>query len=64
MKGIKDAARKMIEALPDDATWEDLMYVIYVREAVEAGLADAAAGRVISNEELRRSFEPGAVDEG
>lgn len=33
---IKDEARRLVEALPDDSTWEDLMYQIYVRETVEA----------------------------
>jgi len=32
---IKEEARKLVESLPDDSTWEDLMYHIYVREAVE-----------------------------
>jgi predicted transcriptional regulator len=61
MNGIKHTARKLIDALPDDATWDDLMHGVYVCASVEEGLADADAGRVISNSELRRSFglEPG-----
>jgi predicted transcriptional regulator len=53
---VKAEARKLVEALPDDATWDDLMYEIYVRQSVEQGLADADAGRVISVEDLRESF--------
>ena len=30
---------------------KDLMYEIYVRESIEAGLADADAGRVVSHED-------------
>lgn len=30
---IKDEARRLVEALPDDSTWEDLMYQIHIREA-------------------------------
>ena len=40
---IKEEARKLIENLPDDSTWEDLMYQIYVRESIESGLADSEA---------------------
>lgn len=42
---IKEEARRLVDSLPDDSTWEGLMYQIYVREAVENGLADAEAGR-------------------
>jgi hypothetical protein len=53
---VRDQARKIVESLPDDATWDDLMYEIYVRQSVEDGLADADAGRVTSVEDLRESF--------
>lgn len=54
--GVKDAVRKLADTLPDDATWDDVMYEIYVRQSVEAGRSDADAGRVISAEDLRESF--------
>jgi len=53
---VRDQARKIVDALPDNATWDDLMYEIYVRQSVEDGLADADAGRVTSVEDLRESF--------
>lgn len=53
---IKEEARKLVESLPDDSTWEDLMYHIYVREAVEKGLADAEAGRVTDVKKVREEF--------
>ena len=28
---VKFEARRLVEQLPDDATWDDLMYEIYVR---------------------------------
>ncbi len=37
---IKEEARRLIDNLPENSTWDDLMYQIYVRMAVEAGLAD------------------------
>ncbi len=45
-----------VEALPGDSTWEDLMYQIYVRETIEAGLADSEAGRVTDVEKVRQEF--------
>ncbi len=53
---IKAAAHQLIEALPVNATWDDLKYAIYVRQSIEAGLADVAAGRLIDNNDVRRQF--------
>ncbi len=53
---IKAEARKLIEKLPDDSTWDDLMREIYVRQAIEAGLADSQAGRTTDVEDVRREF--------
>ena len=53
---VKEEARRLIENLADDATWEDLQYEIYVRQAVEAGLKDSEEGRTIPVEEVRRRF--------
>jgi predicted transcriptional regulator len=51
---VKDEARRLVERLPDDATWEDLQYQIDFRKAVEAGLKDSREGRVVPLEEARR----------
>ena len=48
---IKPDARQLVDALPDSATWDDLAYEIYVRQSIEAGLADVEAGRVVSHDE-------------
>lgn len=52
----KDEARKLVEALPDDATWDDVEYQFYFRQAVEAGLRDSEAGRTVPAAEARRRF--------
>jgi predicted transcriptional regulator len=54
---VKDEARRLIEQLPDNATWDDVMHEIYVRQAIEAGLEDSRAGRVSSIEEVRSRLE-------
>ena len=53
---IKKEAQRLVEDLPENATWEDLMYRIYVRQAIEAGLKDSDAGRVVSVDEVRARF--------
>ncbi len=54
---IKDEARHIVEDLPEDASWDDLMYMIYVRQAIEAGLADSEAGRTVDVRDVRAQFE-------
>lgn len=53
---VKDEARKLIEKLPDNTTWDDLMREIYVRQAIESGLADSRAGRTTDVAEVRAKF--------
>jgi len=56
MGTIKDDARRLVEKLPEDSTWDDLMHEIYVRQAIEAGLADSKANRTTDVEQLRSRF--------
>ena len=53
---IKQEAKKLVESLPKDATWDDLMYEIYVHQAIEAGLEDIKAGRTVDIQEVRARF--------
>ncbi len=53
---IKEEAYKLIGQLSENATWDDLMYEIYVRQAIEAGLEDSDAGRTKDVKEVRAKF--------
>ena len=53
---VKLEAKRLVESLPDDVSWDDIMYRIYVRQCVNAGIADADAGRVVPVDEVRRRF--------
>ncbi len=53
---VKAEAVRLVNDLPESATWDDLMYRIYVRQCIDAGVADADANRVVSVEEVRRRF--------
>ncbi len=57
IRNIKQEAQKLVENLTEDATWDDLMYQIYVRQAIESGLEDSEAGRTIDVKEVRARFE-------
>ncbi|NES82759.1 MAG: hypothetical protein F6K10_15895 [Moorea sp. SIO2B7] len=55
-KNIKQEAKRLIDKLPDNSTWDDLMYEIYVRQAIESGLSDSETGKIISVEEVKAKF--------
>ena len=50
----KEEVRRLLETMPEDATYEDIQYHIYVRQAVENGLTAVERGEVISQEEAER----------
>ena len=45
MQTAKQEALAAINALPDEATFEEIQYRLYVLEHVRAGLAELDAGR-------------------
>lgn len=53
---IKTRVLKTIESLPADATWDDVMYRLYVRQKIEAGLKDVELGRTLPVSEVRKRF--------
>jgi|APFre7841882724_1041349.scaffolds.fasta_scaffold43041_2 hypothetical protein len=52
----KEDAHRLVDQLPPDATWDDLMHEIYVREAIDKGLADSNADRTKDVGAIRRKF--------
>lgn len=54
MATAKEEVLKMLQRLPDESSFEDIQYHIYVREKVARGLKDAQEGRVLSQEEIER----------
>jgi hypothetical protein len=54
LASIKTEVIRLAEQLPEDATWDDLLYAIYVRQSIEAGLKDCREGRTLTVAEVRR----------
>jgi len=53
---IKEKAHTLIDQLPENATWDDLMYEIYVSESIEKGLEDSQAGRTKDVRDVREKY--------
>ena len=54
MSTAKEEVRKILELIPDDSSFEDILYHIYVREKIERGLKDIEEGRMLDQEEIER----------
>jgi predicted transcriptional regulator len=54
MNTVKDDAKKIIENLPEQATWDDLMYQLYVKKKIEKSLKEAAEGNTITHEDVKK----------
>jgi hypothetical protein len=51
---VKEVARRLVDQLPDDATWDDFLYQVYVHQSIEAGRKDGQEGRTIPVSEVRK----------
>ena len=52
----KQAALKVIESMPEDASLEEVMYELYFRKRVDRGLRELEEGKTISHAEMKRSL--------
>ena len=52
----KEEAHKLIDKMPADASWDNLMHEIYVWETIERGLEDSKAGRTKDVNELKLKY--------
>jgi predicted transcriptional regulator len=52
----KQAVRALLDRLPDNCSVDDVLYHLYVLQAVERGQADVAAGRTIPQDEVESAM--------
>lgn len=61
----KETVKAVLDRLPDDCSLDDVLYHLYVVQAVARGQADVEAGRTLSHEqvaeELRRKWLTGSA---
>jgi hypothetical protein len=53
---IKNEAHKIIDQMPENSTWDDIIQEIYVRQVIEKGLADSNAGRIKDVHDVRGKY--------
>lgn len=63
MTDVRSKIGALLARLPEDCTFDDVLYHVYVLRQVERGLADVEAGRTTTHaeieEELRRGWQVG-----
>ena len=50
---VKESAQQIIAGLPDDVTWDEIQYHLYLKEMIDE--AEVADGNVVSLEEVEES---------
>jgi hypothetical protein len=55
-KSLRAKAMSLVRTLPRNASWDDLMYRIYVRQKIESGLTDLKGGKIHSHAAIRAEF--------
>ncbi len=54
MATAKEKMKEIIQAQPDDSTYEEILRELAFARMVDRGLEDSRTGRKISNEEMKR----------
>ena len=56
MPNAKETVKALLGRLPDDCSLDDVMYHLYIIQAVERGLEDVAQGRMIPHDEVAETL--------
>ena len=51
-----EEVRRLLNALPPEASFEDIQYHIYVQQAIRRGLEAAERGELIEQDEVEKRF--------
>ena len=57
MKSVKESVLEVMQDLPDECTWDDAMYRLYVRQKIEEGLRAAERGEIVTHEDVFAEYE-------
>jgi len=53
----KEKIKALVDTLPDDATYEQILRELAFGEMVDRGVEDSRQGRVVSNDEMKKRIE-------
>ncbi len=53
---VKAEIHRLVDSLPDGATWEDLKYLVYFRARLDAGRESAERGSTRTTDDIRQKY--------
>ena len=56
MSIAKEEAIRVIQSLPEDCTFDDILYELYIKKKVAEGLDAVENGDFITHEEVKKRF--------
>lgn len=57
MTAPKEEAKKIIDSLPEDTTYDEILRELAFDKMIQRGLDDVEEGKVISNEEMENTID-------
>ena len=53
----KEEALRILKSVDDSENFEDILYQMYVRKKIEAGLKDIEEGNIVSDDEMTKFWQ-------
>lgn len=57
MSTVKEDVKQILEGLPDDTTYEDVQYHLFVRQRIQRGLNELKTGRTLTQQEVEQRMQ-------
>jgi len=57
MQSAKEEVMELLKEIPDDSTFEEIQYHLYVRQKIQRGIKDIEEGRTYTQEEMEKRME-------
>jgi len=54
MQSAKKEVMQLLKGLPDNSTFEQIQYHLYVRQKIQRGIKDVEEGRTYTQEEMEK----------
>jgi predicted transcriptional regulator len=54
MQTVKQEVGSLLNHMPDDCSYDDIQYHLYVLQKIKKGLIDADEGNVLTHEEMEK----------
>ena len=57
MLSAKEETIRLLKELPDNSTFEEIQYHLFVRQKIQRGIEDIEDGRIYSQEDMEKRME-------